>query len=199
MTRTPQRRDVLLATVGWAAGATFAQAPSPGPQAPAELDSELPGARLQGQGQLRFLGLRVYAIHLWTGSAPVAADWAGVPLALEIEYLRKLDGAQIAERSLVEMRRQVELQADVAERWLAWMRKTFPDVRNGDRLTGVNLPGRGARFFLNGRPQGELLDAEFARLFFGIWLSPRSSEPALREALLGNFSTPFSTPAGAIR
>ena len=28
-------------------------------------------------------------------------------------------------------------------------------------------------------------DAEFTRLFFGIWLSPRTSEPRLREALLG--------------
>ena len=40
-------------------------------------------------------------------------------------------------------------------------------------------------FFLNGQPRGDAPEAEFARLFFGIWLSPRSSEPALREALLG--------------
>ena len=58
-------------------------------------------------------------------------------------------------------------------------------MRAGDRITGVHLPGEGARFFVNGRLQGELRDADFARLFFGIWLSPRTSEPALREALLG--------------
>jgi hypothetical protein len=33
--------------------------------------------------------------------------------------------------------------------------------------------------------RGDIRDAEFARLFFGIWLSPRSSEPAMRQALLG--------------
>ena len=49
----------------------------------------------------------------------------------------------------------------------------------------MNLPGVGARFFVNGALRGEPKDADFARLFFGIWLSPRSSEPALREALLG--------------
>jgi hypothetical protein len=32
---------------------------------------------------------------------------------------------------------------------------------------------------------GEVRDATFARLFFGIWLSPRTSEPQLRAALLG--------------
>ena len=65
------------------------------------------------------------------------------------------------------------------------MTRLFPDVRAGDRITGVHRPGTGARFFVNGRLQGELPDADFARLFFGIWLSPRTSEPALREALLG--------------
>jgi hypothetical protein len=28
-------------------------------------------------------------------------------------------------------------------------------------------------------------DAQFAQLFFGVWLSPRTSQPALRAALLG--------------
>jgi hypothetical protein len=46
-----------------------------------------------------------------------------------------------------------------------------------------------ARFWLNGQPRGELRDAEFTRLFFGIWLSPRTSQPRLREALLGSRGT----------
>jgi hypothetical protein len=41
------------------------------------------------------------------------------------------------------------------------------------------------RFFVNGRLGGELRDTEFARFFFGIWLSPQTSEPSLRQALLG--------------
>ena len=51
-------------------------------------------------------------------------------------------------------------------------------------LTGVHVPDSAARFFLNGKFVGEIRDAEFARLFFGIWLSPRTSEPKLRNALL---------------
>ena len=31
---------------------------------------------------------------------------------------------------------------------------------------------------------GEVPDAEFARLFFGIWLSPQTSEPGLRAELI---------------
>jgi hypothetical protein len=58
-------------------------------------------------------------------------------------------------------------------------------VAAGDRLTGIHLPGQGARFLANGRPTADVNDPEFARLFFGIWLSDKTPEPQLRLALLG--------------
>ena len=66
------------------------------------------------------------------------------------------------------------------------MEAAFPDVKDGDRLTGRYEPGSGAQFFFNGQPRQRIDDAQFARLFFGIWLSPQTSEPALREQLLGS-------------
>ncbi len=65
------------------------------------------------------------------------------------------------------------------------MKRLFPDVHAGDRITGVHRPGEGAAFFVNGRAVGEVRDSRFAQLFFGIWLSPRTSQPSLRAALLG--------------
>jgi Chalcone isomerase-like len=155
------------------------------PGAPVEVLAEMPGARLQGSGRLRFLGFSVYDIRLWATQPVSAAAVASLPLALEIEYARALVGVKIAERSLDEMRRQATIAADVAERWLAQMTTLFPDVQAGDRLTGKQRPGEATRFFFNGKLVGEVRDAEFTKLFFGIWLSPRTSEPALREALLG--------------
>lgn len=174
------RRQVLVAGLG-----ALALGPARATAAPAEVQAELPGARLQGRGQLRFLGLRVYEARLWVG--PQSADAAAwqVPLALELEYMRALQGPKIAERSLVEMRRQGDIAPAAAERWLASMTRMFPDVNAGDRLTGFKQPGQFARFYLNGRPTGELRDPDFARMFFGIWLAPQTSEPALRQALLG--------------
>jgi hypothetical protein len=65
------------------------------------------------------------------------------------------------------------------------MLQFFPDVRPGDRITGVQRPDGVVRFFLNGQLRGEKRDADFARRFFGIWLAPVTSEPRLRAALLG--------------
>lgn len=119
------------------------------------------------------------------GAQPPGAAWAAAPFALEPLYARHLKGEQIAERSLVEMRRQGEIAEPVAERWLGNMLQIFPDVNAGDRITGLNLPGTGARFYVNGRLRGEVRESDFGRMFFGIWLSPRTSEPAMREQLLG--------------
>jgi hypothetical protein len=84
------------------------------------------------------------------------------------------------------MRRMGTVPAEQQARWLAEMQALFPDVRRGERLTGVHRPGESAAFWFNGQPHGQVRDAEFARLFFGIWLSPRSSDPGLRQALLGS-------------
>ncbi|MDH4478240.1 MAG: chalcone isomerase family protein [Rhodoferax sp.] len=172
-----------LALAGWAP-AVQAQERA----APPEVLKELPGARMQGGGRLRFFGMHLYDIWLFTGAQKAAANWAAVPLALEIEYARAFDGDSIAERSLKEMRRQAEINDEDGGRWTGAMQVLFPDVRAGDRLTGVQRPGQAARFYFNGQYRGEVAEALFTRLFFGIWLSARSGEPLLREALLG--STP---------
>ena len=152
---------------------------------PPEVAAELPGARQQGMGRMRFLGMRIYEARLWSVTRLSRDDgWMQAPLALEIEYARSLGGRAIAERSVEEMRRQATLDDEQASRWLAAMIAIFPDVNQGDRITAVHRPGEGLRFFVNQAARGEVRDPLFARLFLGIWLSTRTSEPALRDALL---------------
>ena len=182
--------EVLTRRGALAALAAAACAPGIGAKAatlepPTEVQADLPGARLQGQGRMRYFGLHVYDIRLWA-PAPLRPDDAmRANAALEIEYARHLVGTLIAERSMAEMKRIAEVASADAERWLETMKRLFPDVHAGDRITGVHRAGEAARFHFNGRLLGEVRDAQFARLFFGIWLSPRTSEPQLRAALLG--------------
>jgi hypothetical protein len=151
---------------------------------PAELRAALPTAALAGQAKLSFWGFEVYQATLWVAPGFKAAAYAEHGFGLELAYLRDFSGADIAKRSLAEMARQAPISADQARRWGDQMRALFPDVKAGERLTGIHQPGAGARFVFNGRVVGEIADAEFARLFFGIWLSPQTSEPKLRLALL---------------
>ena len=163
----------------WATATTATTAP------PAEVSAALPGAWLQGQGRWRYFGLHIYDAALWSLAPLPPGNPLGTALALELRYARKLAGSAIADRSLDEMKRVGEFSPADGQRWLDAMKQAFPDVKSGDRITGVHRPGVGAAFFVNGNPTAEVRDAQFAQLFFGIWLSPRTSQPALRAALLG--------------
>lgn len=145
----------------------------------------LPGSRLRGQGKLRMLGLGIYQAHLWTLPGFRAEHALDHPVVLELTYLREFQGKTIAQRSLDEMRRAGPLTEAQTQRWLAAMQRLFPDVRSGDRVTGLYLPGQGTSFWADGRPLGEIADPEFGRRFFGIWLAPSTSQPGLRLSLLG--------------
>jgi hypothetical protein len=83
------------------------------------------------------------------------------------------------------MRRSAVVNDAQEAKWLLEMQRVVPDVKTGDRILGIHKPGIGAEFWVNGKPVGEIQDAEFARLFFGIWLSPKTSEPQIRTLLLG--------------
>ena len=155
------------------------------PPLPGWLAARLPGADLRGQGRLRFFGLDIYDALLWTAPGFDPASFERHALALQLVYRRGLVGEQIAERSLTEMRALPGFDASRADTWLARMKTLFPDVAANDQLVGLYQPGVGVGFWLNGQPRGEVADPLFARLFMGIWLSPQTSEPRLRQALLG--------------
>lgn len=155
------------------------------PTAPTELRNELPKARLVGQGTLRFFGLLVYDARLWAAPKFRADRYEQQAFALELVYARKLEGEAIAERSIAEMRRVAPFGDAQEKRWLTAMKTAFPDVGANDRLLGLNDGQGGVRFFYNGRQTAQIDDPEYARLFFGIWLAPQTSAPALRSSLLG--------------
>ncbi len=176
----------LLMSAGTAAPAaaqTGAEAVA-GSARPAELLEALPQGRLLGGGRLRVFGFQVYDARLWAGPGFRVDSFAGQALALELSYLRAFEGQAIAERSITEMRRAAPVSNELADQWSAALRSLLPDVKKGDRIMGVHRPGVGASFWMNGKPLGEIRDAEFARRFFGIWLAPGTSEPGLRNALM---------------
>jgi len=173
------RRQALL-VVAASLCATGASADA----APPEVRSVLPSAVLSGSTRFTYWGFSVYDASLWVmpGFQPQAFEQH--PFALHLHYLRNFTNAAITARSLDEMARQTSATPERRALWQQWLRGAFPDVRSSDRITGINRPGEGALFLTNGRQTGAVMDTEFARLFFGIWLASSTSEPAMRTALL---------------
>jgi len=146
--------------------------------------SGVPGVKPQTVNRFAVWGFDVYDARLWTPPDFEVQHYPRHTFALELQYLRKLQGQAIAERSIDEMRRIGQASPAQTSEWLQTLRRLMPDVVQGDRITGVHLPDQGAEFWVNGQRAGLLGDPQFARLFFGIWLDERTSEPQLRAKLI---------------
>ena len=158
---------------------------TPSPEgARVELEAALPQHRLIGKGRLTVWGFQVYDAKLWAMPGFKSENLSAQPFALELAYLRDFSSKDIAERSITEMRRSATISEEQAKTWINEMQRVIPDIKKGDRVTGIHRPGNGAQLLVNGKSSGEIRDVEFARLFFGIWLSPKTSEPKVRAALL---------------
>jgi len=141
--------------------------------------------RLVGEHRLTYWGFEVYHARLWANSATFSpTDWATQRLVLELRYLRDFQGRDIAQRSIEEIQSQRGLSAEQTTAWRQSLLALMPNVRKGETLTSAYLPESGAQFWHQGQALGVIQDTEFARRFFGIWLSPQSSQPVLRQQLL---------------
>lgn len=156
---------------------------------PKHIQSELHEARLSGKGSFRWFGLKIYDAVLWIDKDGYQS---GTPFAakfiLDLSYARDLYGARIAESSIDEIRQLGYGSADQQAQWLQKMTAMFPDVHEGTHISGVHLPAKGARFYLDGKLLGEIDDPEFARAFFAIWFDERTSAAKLRSQLLATGS-----------
>ena len=153
------------------------------PPLPAPVLALAPGLRAQGGGELTFFGISIYDGWYWS---PVRAWPNDGPYALDLTYHRNLDGALIAQRSTDEIAKLGYGSQAERARWGRLMSQIFPDVRRGDRLTGVYTGAGAVRYFHNGKPIGEIAEPGFAQAFFGIWLDPRTSRADFRQKLLGS-------------
>jgi len=107
------------------------------------------------------------------------------PFALELTYLRDFDGEEIASRSIDEIRKLGMDDEVKLAKWYQEMKDIFPNVKEGDTITGVVDNDQISHFYIDEQLLGHVHDKEFSKWFFSIWLSEDTSEPKMRKQLLG--------------
>lgn len=143
----------------------------------------VPQAQKVGEGRLTYAFWDIYDATLY---APGGSWNASEPYALSLQYFRPLDGSDIADRSVQEMRGQGFRDEVKLAAWNTQLKRIFPDVNKGTVLSAIYTPREGTKFFRDSESIGEISGDEFARHFFAIWLGEKTSEPALRRRLLGS-------------
>jgi hypothetical protein len=138
--------------------------------------------RLVGQAQLKVLFWPVYDSRLY--SVDGAYREGQRPLRLQIHYLRDVAASDLVENTQSEWQHLPDSPPE-SEQWLQRLSKMWPDVQVDDVLE-VQLDDQGrSTFFVNGQSIGVIENPEFGRHFLNIWLSPDTSRPELRLALIG--------------
>lgn len=167
---------IAAALLGASLTASFAAARPP------ELSGVLNADQPYGSASLSWLFLTAYEIDLWTD----AAAWSmNSSFALTITYRMSFTRDELIERTLKEMSKiSPSLSPADKDRFAKALIKAWPNVKSGDRLTALYEPSKPVRFFHNGGPTTPVAESGFAEPFFGIWLSPQTSEPSVRARLL---------------
>ncbi len=146
------------------------------------LQNYIENPKIVGEARLTVLFWDVYDASLYADEGQFDAS---KPYALTLKYLRDFDGDDIASRSVDEMRKQGVVDEIVLAKWYQQMNQIFPDVKEGESITGIVDENQHSVFYYNDRLLGKVEDPKFSRAFFNIWLSENTSEPEMREQLLG--------------
>lgn len=152
---------------------------------PAECAAQAARWKLLGQAPWLVLGVPAYRLRLWAGNGFDPDDFLRWPFVLAMDFEREPDGRGLAERLVADMRRAGRCSLAQAEQWLAKLYQAFTLVKAQDRISAEHDGQTEIRFCHNGVPVLSVQDADFARLFFGLWLSAGATQPALRAALMG--------------
>jgi hypothetical protein len=144
--------------------------------------------RLTGAGLFRWKWLvKVYAAALYlppgTDGLDLAADQ---PRRLEFAYLVDIErgGFGKAADELLARSFPAAVLGPLQAR-LARLHAAYVDVKPGDRYALTYLPGRGTELTHNDRPLALIEGADFARIYYAIWLGQDPIDPGLRDRLLG--------------
>ncbi len=147
---------------------------------PSELRNSITSTAPIGFATLKKFGFQVYDAALW---ADVQAFTYKKPFALTLTYKLGFSRQQLVEKSIEEISRIHAPNEQAISQLTVQLNETFPNVAAGDRITAVYTPNQKVQIFHNGRVR-PAISADYARLFMDIWLSPRTSEPAVRAKLL---------------
>lgn len=151
--------------------------------AASSLPSYIDNPKLVGEARLEVLFWDIYDAQL------IAADGnfdPEKPFALSLTYLRDFEGKTIASRSIDEMRKQGMKDEVKLAKWFEKMQQVFPDVVEGQTLTGVVDDKQNSHFYFDDKKVSTIEDPEFTKWFFDIWLSKETSQPKMRQKLLGS-------------
>ena len=176
---TPRLAALALLASAWLA------LPAAAAELPARVGTDGFELKQVGKGRLTWLGFGIYEAGLWTPDGRFEDFEPGQPVALSLSYQRGFSRAQLIEITTGEWSRLGLASEAQREAWSRMLEGLWKDVRKGDNMTAVVVPGSETRFYDATGLVGRVEDPAFGPAYLRIWLDQRSAVADLRVALLG--------------
>lgn len=140
--------------------------------------------KIVGKATLSILFWDLYKSKLSTSSGLYPMQQKNEKLMYEIEYLKAVSTEDLIEYT-IEQWKHLQVRPQRYQLFLPKLASIWPDMRVGDSLALV-IDQQSSAFYYNDNLVGSIDDPKFGPLFLDIWVSEKSSEPKLRQQLLGN-------------
>ena len=136
-----------------------------------------------GSHNLKVWGFKIYNIQLLSETKNFSYQNKS---ALVIKYQRDFAKKDLIQKSLEEISRINNINDEaLLKNYQNKLEEIFFEVKKGDRKTAFFDPKNGVKLYFNGKFVGTINDLVFAKRFFDIWLSDKSSYPKMTQAILG--------------
>jgi hypothetical protein len=172
---------LLVALLYWPC-TTFAEQSKSSIEIPTTIQKSFEQPSLVGSATLKFLGMKVYDIFLWSEGVGFSYK---KKFAIHIKYNMNFSREDLAQRSIVEIEKLHELSKEEKETYLKNLKEIFHPIKKGDEKTAIFVPSKGVTMFHNSEITGKIYDQKLSRLFVDIWLDERGSYPEVTRKLLG--------------
>jgi len=144
--------------------------------------------KLNGMGLRKKAIFKVYVGGLYLeapsrdAAAIVSAD---AVKAVRMHFLRDLKKSQLVEAFSEGFEANAKEKAAAQKAALDRMLSLVPDVKEGETLSFVYVPGKGTTFFAGEKALGTFEGKEFADTVFLLWLGPKPPSEDLKKGMLG--------------
>jgi hypothetical protein len=137
-----------------------------------------------GSANFSFLMWDIYNSQLSTSNGKYPITNQQDTLMYTINYQRDISSSDLVERT-IEQWHHINTDKDIYMPYVNKLRDMWPDIKKGDSLALVSNQS-GSGFYYNNDFVGSIANEAFSPLFLSIWLSEKTSEPELRQQLLGD-------------
>ncbi|MBW4050758.1 MAG: hypothetical protein HIU85_04730 [Proteobacteria bacterium] len=141
-----------------------------------------------GLRKARVFKVSVYVVALYLtepSSDPHLIPQSDTPSELVLQFIRRVSAHQLRRSWEEGFGRNFPEHPPALEKGLAQLNSWVTDVRSGQRMTFIRIPGTGMQVDINGTVKGIIAGDEFSKAFLSIWFGDSPQTPELKRGLLG--------------